>query len=55
MSKQERRALQNLKLSIKQNTKLVERKLAHSGTRPDLAVVYSAAKYYQTLKKLAKE
>lgn len=55
MSKQALKALQDLKLSIKRNTPIVERKLKQSGREPDPAVVYSTAKYYKTLNRLAKE
>jgi len=41
--------------SIKANTATVERKLAESGVKPDIAVVFSAAKNYATIEKLAKE
>lgn len=55
MSKQGRRALEALKTSIRQNRGRVERKLRRSGIKPDIAVVYSAAKYYSALKRLANE
>ena len=55
MSGRERKALKALRVSIRDNSPRVEKKLARSGLKPDLAVVYSAAKYYETLKKLAKE
>ena len=55
MSNQQREALRSLKLSIRQNTQRVQRKLSKAGLKPDAAVVYSAAKYYTTLKRLAKE
>jgi hypothetical protein len=40
---------------MKENTPRAQRKLAQSGTTPDPAVVFSAAKYYETLKRLAKQ
>jgi len=55
MSKQERQVLRTLRVRIRKNTKRVEKKLSLSGVKPDPAVVYSAAKYYETLKRLAKE
>lgn len=55
VGKQQRKALRTLRLSIRQNTQRVENKLTQSGVKSDPAVVYSAAKYYQTLKRLAKE
>lgn len=55
MSKQQRRALQNLKESIRRNAPIVERKITQAGTKPDPALVYAAAKYYPALKRLAKE
>ncbi|MDA2914321.1 hypothetical protein MYX77_10270 [Acidobacteriia bacterium AH_259_A11_L15] len=55
MSKVRQEALRRLQISIKRNAPLVKRKLAESGARPDAAVVYATAKYYETLKRLAKE
>ena len=55
VGRQMREALRTLRLSIRQNTQRVEKKLTQSGVKPDPAVVYSTAKYYQTLKRLAKE
>lgn len=55
MSKKQREALRSLKANIKRNAPVVERKLSQSGSAPDPALVYSAAKYYPALKRLAKE
>lgn len=44
-----------LERNIKANTPVVKQQLSRSGTPPDPAVVYSAAKYYATIEKLAKE
>lgn len=55
MSKQQREALQSLKQNIQRNAPVVEKKLTRGSTKPDAALVYSAAKYYPTLKRLAKE
>lgn len=55
VSKQQRKALQSLKANIKRNAPIVEKKIALSGTKPDPALVYAAAKYYPTLRRLAKE
>lgn len=55
MTAQTREAVRTLKASIKDNAPRVEKKITKSGAKPDRAVVYSTAKYYKTLKKLAKE
>jgi len=55
MSNETRRALRALKDSIHRNSPLIRRKLSRSGMKPDRALVYSTAKYYETLKRLAKE
>jgi len=55
MSKQERRALHSLQQNIRRNAPVVKRMIVQSGAKPDPALVYSAAKYYPTLKRLAKE
>jgi len=56
MTARTRQALRNLKKNIKQNTPIIEKKLSKkSGVKPDPATVFSAAKYYKTLGKLAKE
>jgi hypothetical protein len=56
MSPQARRALIDLARSVKKNTPRVVRKLRKAGVkRPNPALVYSAAKYYDCLDRLAKE
>ena len=55
MTEQIRKNLEGLKENIKQNASRVARKLSQSGAGPDPAVVFSTAKYYQAIKKLAKE
>lgn len=50
-----RKTLADLQKSIRENTPKIERKLKKAGKQADPALVYSAAKYYKTLKKLAKE
>jgi hypothetical protein len=52
------RAINNLRElmdSIEQNSACVESKLSQNGSKPDSAIVMSAAKYYKTLEMLAKE
>jgi hypothetical protein len=44
-----------LKRNVERYTPRVEEKLTKAGAKPDPAVVYSAAKYYPALKKLAQE
>jgi hypothetical protein len=56
MSQQMRRALQQLSDSIDRNLPQVEAKLCNAGIstdRPPVALVYSVAKYYFALNKLA--
>jgi hypothetical protein len=56
MSPEARRALIDLARSVKKNTPRVVRKLRKAGVkRPNPALVYSAAKYYDCLDRLAKE
>ncbi len=55
VGKQEREALRKLRQNIRKNAPLVRSKLSKSGIRPDTAIVYSMAKYYPALKRLAKE
>lgn len=53
MSKKTKRALHSISRSIKYNAPQIKEKLAQVGAKPDLALVFSAAKYYKALKKLA--
>ncbi len=49
---------QNVKIlgrNIEKNTPRISKKLSRAGARVDPAVVVSAAKYYDALKKLARE
>ncbi len=55
MTTRRRQVLRSLRESIKENTPRIERRIAKSGIKADPAVVSSAAKYYKTLEKLAKE
>ncbi len=55
MSKKKREALMKLRESIQVNAPRIEKKLSRSGAKPEPAVVYSTAKYYKTLSRLAKE
>jgi hypothetical protein len=56
MSPQARRALIELARSVKKNTPRVIQKLRKAGVkRPNPALVYTAAKYYDCLDRLAKE
>lgn len=47
--------LQELSRSIKENTVLVERELSKGHSKPDYAVIISAAKYRKALELLADE
>jgi hypothetical protein len=53
MSHKIRRALRELSDSIDRNLPQVEAKLRQAGVTPDPALVYTAAKYFQALNKLA--
>lgn len=55
MSIKARRALQSLSKSIRENTPQIEEKLRKAGVTPDPALVYTAAKYFEALNKLAAE
>ena len=56
MTAQNCRALKGLKANIRNNTLRIEKRLSRkSVTKPDPALVFSAAKYYKALNKLAKE
>ena len=55
VSAQARRALEELSRSIRENSPRINKKLCEAGIRPDPALVFSAAKYYAALNKLAKE
>lgn len=54
MSKEAKRALERLSKNVKDNSPRIERKLTKVGVNPDPALVYSTAKYYRALNKLAK-
>jgi hypothetical protein len=47
--------LEALDKSIRDNTPVVRAKLAESGIAPDSSVVFSTAKYFATIERLAKE
>lgn len=55
MSTPLRRRLEKLRANVRRNTPRIKKMLAESGVTPDPAAVFSTAKYYETLKKLAKE
>jgi len=55
MSAQARRALKCLSENVQRNTAQIEETLRKAGVSPDLALVYSAAKYFEALNKLASE
>lgn len=50
-----RMALKSLSEKIQQNTAQIEETLRKAGVNPDPALVYSAAKYFEALNKLASE
>ena len=54
MSTRARRALGQLSKSIRENSPRINKKLCEAGIKPDPALVFSAAKYYRALNKLAK-
>jgi len=49
------RTLRKLRANVRRNRRRVVKKLSRSGAKPNPAVVYSVAKYYKALDKLAKE
>lgn len=53
MTKQALRALNSLSESIQRNTPQIEETLRKAGINPDPTLVYSAAKYFEALSKLA--
>ncbi|HXV31277.1 MAG TPA: hypothetical protein VD840_13180 [Sinorhizobium sp.] len=55
MTAKVQRELAALKRNVERYAPHVEEKLTRAGAKPDPAVVYSAAKYYPALKKLAQE
>jgi len=54
MSKEQIRALRSLARNIRKNRPRIEKKLCKAGIKPDPALVYAAAKYYDALDRLAK-
>jgi len=55
MSNQIKRALVKLSESMSENLPRVKQKLSEAGASSDNALVYSVAKYYAALNKLAEE
>ena len=55
MSLKARHALKTLSKSIQENTAQIEERLRQAGVTPDPALVYTAAKYFEGLNKLAAE
>jgi hypothetical protein len=54
MSKKQLRALKVLAANIRRNTPRINKKLHKAGIKIDPALVYTAAKYYDALDRLAK-
>ncbi len=54
MSKKQLRALRALAANVRKYTPRIEKKLRKAGIKPDPALVYTAAKYYDALDRLAK-
>ena len=50
-----KKALRETQENIKKRAPLVEENLSKAGVKPDPAIVFSTAQYYDTLKKLAKK
>jgi hypothetical protein len=55
MSAKALRALTTLSENIQRNSAQIEDRLRKAGVTPDAALVYSAAKYFEALNKLASE
>lgn len=55
MTAAEKKTLRKIEASIRRNKPRVRRKLARTGRKPDRAIVFAVAKYYEALEKLAKE
>jgi hypothetical protein len=54
MSEKQLRALRALAANVRKYTPRIEEKLCKAGIKPDPALVYTAAKYYDALDRLAK-
>ena len=48
------RVLKALAANVRKNTPRIEKKLRKSGVKPDPALVFTAAMYYEALDRLAK-
>lgn len=55
MSARVRKAVEQLSKSINDNSAHIDHILRKAGVQPDLAMVLTAAKYYEALNKLASE
>jgi hypothetical protein len=55
MSRKQLSALVCLSKSITENTAQIEEQLRHAGATPDPVLVYSVAKYFEALNRLAAE
>lgn len=55
MTEMIKKNLEALDKSIRDNTPVVRGKLVESGVTPDSSVVFSTAKYFATIERLAKE
>jgi phenylacetate-coenzyme A ligase PaaK-like adenylate-forming protein len=54
VSKRTRQALRRIARDIRKNSPIIRKKLRKAGVKPDPALVFSAAKFYRALNKLAK-
>lgn len=54
MSRKRIRALRALAANVRKYSPRIEKKLRKAGIKPDPALVYAAAKYYDALDRLAK-
>jgi hypothetical protein len=55
MTSEQKKTLRKIFAGIRRHTPIVRKRLARGGKVPDRALVYSIAKYYEALEKLAKE
>jgi len=55
VSEDRKKTIRKIESSLRQYGPRVRRKLARAGRKPDRAIVFAVAKYYEALDKLAKE
>jgi len=55
MSPKNRQALKTLSRNYRKNKPIIEKKLRKAGVKPDAALVFVAAQYFDCLNRLAKE